>query len=46
LKKKELKKENPKDRHPRWSAVDSLLNRDIDEFILLCELSEDAEPED
>jgi len=45
LKKQEKKKENPKERHPRWSAVDSLLNRDIDEFILLWELSEDAEPE-
>ena len=46
LKKKGEKKENPKERHPHWSAVDSLLNRDIDEFILLWELSEDAEPED
>jgi len=42
--KKEKKKENPKERHPRWSAVDSLLNRDIDEFRLVWELSVDAEP--
>jgi len=46
LKKKAKKKENPKERHPRWSVVDSLLKRDIDEFIHLWELSEDAEPED
>jgi len=46
LKKKKRKKENPKERHPRWSVVDNLLNRDIDEFILLWELSEDAGPED
>jgi len=46
LKKKEKKKENPKERHPRWSEVDRLLNRELDEFILLWELSEDAEPED
>ena len=37
--KKKKKKENPKERHPRWSAVNSLLNRDIDEFRLLWELS-------
>jgi len=42
---KKKRKKNPKERHPRWSAVDSLLNRDIDAFILLWELSEDAEPE-
>jgi len=36
LKKKE-KEKNPKERHPRWSAVDNLLNRDIDEFRLLWE---------
>jgi len=42
LKKKRRKKENPKERHPRWSAVDSLLNRDIDEFRLLWELAVDA----
>ena len=39
------KKKNPKERHPRWSAVDNLLNWDMHEFILLLELSEDAEPE-
>ena len=32
LKKKE-KKKNPKERHPRWSVVDNLLNWDIHEFI-------------
>ena len=37
--KKKKKKENPKETHPRWSAVNSLLNRDIDEFRLLWELS-------
>jgi len=44
LKKKEKKKKNPKERHPRLSEVDNLLNRDINEFILLWELSKDAEP--
>jgi len=44
-KKKGKKKKNPKERHPRCSAVDSLLNWDMHEFILLWELSEDAEPD-
>jgi len=45
LLKKRKGKKNPKERHPRWSAVDNLPNRDIDAFILLWEFSEDAEPE-